>query len=1569
MKYEETPGLGEGGMENADVNGVQESVVEIIERQKIQMKETADRMEKEVNGTSLCGQENVNGERSDKQTADKEEGKASTTVGSSSTTDGDIKTSDGQQETSKASAKPKSVASKVRMPSTDAKSGCDSRRSSVSVTDIGSRRGSLVMSPLGSFSNIQEKIQALSRDQSQSDVSVKRKPKVKKLNEDMFKIVKLGKEITYSGPAKPKEPVRIASNVDVQSKLMKFGEKSGGKTSRKSSLDVGQSSEVSEKMQTASVEEKRKNINSKMKITENDNETKRTGAHKETQIQHFGETCREANDTTLIKMNDEKSTSELKDSFMKKETLSSVVRKEEYKTSTKTSTVVTTEHTTLKDEVKELIGNDRHSVGPLNTSRKPPDESLEEEKVKGSRVGEVLKSEDKREEFEETGNQVVSPIETAGAKPSRLSSPTPSVYDNVDESTNLQEELVREAMKVQESMKILTRKANKGSEDDSASTDISKSESMTMRKDEKSLMKKLKKKSNPNECYPKTQKLLIGKPINEYEKANLEESRHKSLVSPTKVEAFLRDNLNPPPVVGKDPVRMMEAVVEEIVTSKSNQLKHEKPTPSQIKFSSKGEVITGAISIKPAGRDDQSDLSAITLVPAFRPQTSIFDQPMMEEKRDVSSYLGPEQPGMSKAPEEERAPTEDFNKRSFNRERSTLSPLSDFSDESFDHYVPSIDLSVDSYSYDQYSRRRFVRSSSTPRRIFPQVARPPALHPDKSSDDSSTVFDASMSFDLASNRTSLRQQFKPQPAFSEEQTASNSLSLRIAEFLNRTDHIMEEWRHLGKGGDDLQSLVQLPASNLPGQSSTRRKSATNILIKGMLNFTKGSRNSSVRSRSTARTPEACDRTISDIDELSEMTMDLSEERATGTMQAERLEAETAERVKLEQELSQIQHEKKNLQQASERLEMELFYARADVNGLSESEGDLEDGGGDAALYKNKCERAMRELEFTRRRLQQQHEDDLEQLVALKKQLEKKLSDAYEEVDEQRQVAGQWKRKVQKLQSEMNDLRLLLEVQSSRNNLLEKKQRKFDSEIQLLQDELRSEKNQKEHLSREKDMAFAEKYSMEQNLSSVRLELELKDEKLTALARELEEFSRGGGSEQEVTQLRKAKHDLEMKLKEQEEELDELAGQVSMLEGNKLRLEMSLESLRKEHRREMAQRDDELDEARSNSQKKIKVLESQLESEHEERTLLVREKHELERRLANAEERGRHNKAADEDALLRARRDLKKTKALLRDAQVMLERAKQDSPTKAALRALKNQLEDAELARASAVKAKQSLDSELSEVNGMLEEALRTKGDAENRCQAAVREMNALRTQVDENEEELAELLKKYRQTVQQLSAEQLSNQETAGALAEAEAERQSLRDQLAELTARLEANAVTDPINGLAQKKLEIRIKELENRLDMEQTTRGRLETKRKRGTVERGMLTGKNQRANGDRPDKKIAEVAEGDQRGPGKAPSKGTRGLPQKKRTGEEASRETTQFMVLETAEHEASTARTDLRLAVKRIEDLQSAISGEIGSDSERTESEEDDSGDESLISHVASTISSTSRTSRTPDLTPR
>lgn len=65
---------------------------------------------------------------------------------------------------------------------------------------------------------------------------------------------------------------------------------------------------------------------------------------------------------------------------------------------------------------------------------------------------------------------------------------------------------------------------------------------------------------------------------------------------------------------------------------------------------------------------------------------------------------------------------------------------------------------------------------------------------------------------------------------------------------------------------------------------------------------------------------------------------------------------------------------------------------------------------------------------------------------------------------------------------MNDLRLLTEEQSARNNLLEKKQRKFDSETQMLQDELKKEKQARERLSREKEVMLAEKYALESSLA-------------------------------------------------------------------------------------------------------------------------------------------------------------------------------------------------------------------------------------------------------------------------------------------------------------------------------------------------------------------------------------------------------------------------------------------------------------------------------------------------------
>ena len=146
------------------------------------------------------------------------------------------------------------------------------------------------------------------------------------------------------------------------------------------------------------------------------------------------------------------------------------------------------------------------------------------------------------------------------------------------------------------------------------------------------------------------------------------------------------------------------------------------------------------------------------------------------------------------------------------------------------------------------------------------------------------------------------------------------------------------------------------------------------------------------------------------------------------------------------------------------------------------------------------------------------------------------------------------------------------------------------------------------------------------------------------------------------------------------------------------------------------------------------MEQQLENEHEERLNFVREKHELETKIINLQELAA--RSADEEQVTKLKKDLKRTKALLKDAQLMIERSKSDSSNKVVMRQLKNQLEDAEFARTAALKAKQNLELELSDVQQQLDDVMRGKSDLEDRILRMSREKAELSTQLEDSEEEL-----------------------------------------------------------------------------------------------------------------------------------------------------------------------------------------------------------------------------------------
>ncbi|GBM10387.1 Unconventional myosin-XVIIIa [Araneus ventricosus] len=654
-------------------------------------------------------------------------------------------------------------------------------------------------------------------------------------------------------------------------------------------------------------------------------------------------------------------------------------------------------------------------------------------------------------------------------------------------------------------------------------------------------------------------------------------------------------------------------------------------------------------------------------------------------------------------------------------------------------------------------------------------------------------------------------------------------------------------------------------------------------------------------------------------QVSELWSELSEEQSTATHASEMLEAETTERMRLEKEVHELQNRFSHAQQRSDKMEMEIMESRVYRSELNGDLSEDEDAEASASIYKQKYERAVKDMEILKRRIQQQQEEEMEQKALMKKASDKRLAEALEDVDEERQIANQWKRKAQKCGAELQDLRLMLEEQMARNGELEKKQRRFDAELSAAQEEIKKEKALREKLQREKDQAIHEKYSLEQDLQSAKLDADMLHEKIAQLTRELDELTLSSKGEEEVTQLKRAKQDLERKSRDQEEELEELAAQVQMLEQAKLRLEMSLEKLRQEHRREASVREEEIEEIRASFSKKIKNLEAQLESEQDERHQLVKQKHELERRLYEiADQPPPH----DPEIERRLRRDLKRTKALLRDAQAMLEHTREGQSSKTLIRQLKNQLEDSEFAKATAIKARQAIETELQDCQLQLEEVTRAKNEAETKCLQLSREKSAIQTQLEEAEEEMGEVMKKYKAVVAQLNEVSHKFEHLAG------------------------QSDDTHKVHWLDSK-----IRDLESKLELEQTTKARLESQIAR-------LKEQNDRAREECDSLRNKEIQgqEGVRRLQRQLRDlrEDYSSLQQKEADGYRKQHELE--MALENMETDLQVTKNDLRLACQRIQDLQNALEDDLDSGTDVP----DDSGSDSDSSFELSVLRNQSLT---------
>ncbi|XP_032313467.1 unconventional myosin-XVIIIa isoform X17 [Camelus ferus] len=653
--------------------------------------------------------------------------------------------------------------------------------------------------------------------------------------------------------------------------------------------------------------------------------------------------------------------------------------------------------------------------------------------------------------------------------------------------------------------------------------------------------------------------------------------------------------------------------------------------------------------------------------------------------------------------------------------------------------------------------------------------------------------------------------------------------------------------------------------------------------------------------------------------ISELTSELTDERNTGESASQLLDAETAERLRAEKEMKELQTQYDALKKQMEVMEMEVMEARliraAEING----EVDDDDTGGEWRL---KYERAVREVDFTKKRLQQEFEDKLEVEQQNKRQLERRLGDLQADSDESQRALQQLKKKCQRLTAELQDTKLHLEGQQVRNHELEKKQRRFDSELSQAHEEAQREKLQREKLQREKDTLLAEAFSLKQQLEEKDMDIAGFTQKVVSLEAELQDISsQESKDEASLAKVKKQLRDLEAKVKDQEEELDEQAGTIQMLEQAKLRLEMEMERMRQTHSKEMEGRDEEVEEARQSCQKKLKQMEVQLEEEYEDKQKVLREKRELESKLATLSDQVNQR---DFESEKRLRKDLKRTKALLADAQIMLDHLKNNAPSKREIAQLKNQLEESEFTCAAAVKARKAMEVEIEDLHLQIDDIAKAKTALEEQLSRLQREKNEIQNRLEEDQEDMNELMKKHKAAVAQASRDLAQMNDLQAQLEEANKEKQELQEKLQALQSQVEFLEQSMVDKSLVSRQ-EAKIRELETRLEFERTQVKRLESLGSRLKENMEKLT--------EERDQRIA--AENREKEQNKRLQRQLRDTKEEMselaRKEAEASRKKHELeMDLESLEAANQSLQADLKLAFKRIGDLQAAIEDEMESD---------------------------------------
>ncbi|XP_018600630.2 myosin-7-like [Scleropages formosus] len=543
--------------------------------------------------------------------------------------------------------------------------------------------------------------------------------------------------------------------------------------------------------------------------------------------------------------------------------------------------------------------------------------------------------------------------------------------------------------------------------------------------------------------------------------------------------------------------------------------------------------------------------------------------------------------------------------------------------------------------------------------------------------------------------------------------------------------------------------------------------------------------------------------IRQLEEKESLISQLTRGKQSYTQQVEDLKRQLEEEVKAKNSLAHaVQSARHDCDLLREQYEEEL-----------EAKGELQ-----RSLSKANSEVAQWRTKYETDAIQR-----TEELEDAKKKLAQRLQDAEEAVEAVNAKCSSLEKTKHRLQNEIEDLMVDVERSNAAAAALDKKQRNFDKVLaewkqkyEESQSELESSQKEARSLSTE---LFKLKNSYEEcldHLETMKRENKILQEEITDLTEQL------GGSGKSIHELEKIRKQLEQEKSEIQAALEEAEASLEHEEGKILRAQLEFNQVKADIERKLAEKDEEMEQAKRNHQRVVDTLQSSLEAETRSRNEALRLKKKMEGDLNEMEiQLSQANRQASE-----AQKQLKALHAHLKDTQLQLDdslRANDDLKENTAIVERRNNLLQAELEELRSMveqteRARKLAEQELLDVNERVQLLHSQNTSLLNQKKKLEADTSQLQTEVEEALQECRNAEEKAKKAITDaaMMAEELKKEQDTSA--HLERMKKNMEQTIKDLQHRLDEAEQIAMKGGKKQvQKLEARVRELETEVEAEQ--------------------------------------------------------------------------------------------------------------------------------------------------------